>query len=347
MGPVFVSLEGDDKVAFFQLDPVTGELSDRRDIEVPGGPAPMTLSPGGRFLFVGLRTTPALAAFRVDAEKGDLSPLNRVPSPPDPCYLSMDKKGLFLLSAYYRAGRVAVHAINEDGTIHADPVEWRETDRMAHCIQTDPSNRFVFVPHTGPNRIMQFCFSEATGRLSPNSVSEAAPPPGVEPRHYCFHPNGTIVYFSNEEKASSVSIYRFDPARGTLHFLETTTTLPAGYSGDNTCAQIRIVPNGRFLFVSNRGHDSIATFSVDPDTGALEPTGHAPTEPIPRAFNIDPSGRFLYAAGLYSGRLSAYNIDQSTGKLEQAGIYHVGEKPMWIEIPQRNAIHRQRTQDRG
>jgi 6-phosphogluconolactonase len=151
------------------------------------------------------------------------------------------------------------------------------------------------------------------------------------PRHFCFHPSKNILYFSNEQ-GCSITAYAFDPTTGLLTSLHTVSTLPAGYDGRNTCSQIQIAPSGKFVYAPNRGHNSIACFAVDATTGHLTPTGHMPTETIPRAFSLDPTGTFLFAAGLESGRLAAYRIDSTTGLLQPLDVYPVGNRPMWVMI---------------
>ncbi len=150
------------------------------------------------------------------------------------------------------------------------------------------------------------------------------------PRHFCFHPSLDVLYFSNEQ-GCSVTAYRLDRSRGTLTPFQTISTLPEGYKGENTCSQIRMAPSGRFLYAPNRGHNSIACFSVDA-SGRLTSLGQTPTERVPRVFNIDPQGRFLYAAGLESGRMASYRIDGTTGKLQPLEVYEVGKAPMWVLI---------------
>jgi 6-phosphogluconolactonase len=129
-----------------------------------------------------------------------------------------------------------------------------------------------------------------------------------------------------------VTAYHLEPATGTLSPFQTVSTLPEGYDGSNSCAQIGITPSGAFLYAPNRGHNSMACFAVDADSGALTPVGQVPTEPVPRAFGIDPTGHFLYSAGLESGRLAAFRIDQQAGTLTPLDVYPVGERPMWVTI---------------
>jgi 6-phosphogluconolactonase len=331
---MYVSLQADDKIARFAMDAATGDLTLEEELKVPGGPAPIAVDPARRFLYVARRGERKISSFRIDEGSRALSMIGTVDLPTDPCYISTDRKGRFLLAAYYEGRGVSVHRIGDDGAALDPPVERLETARGAHCVQTDPSNRFAFVPHIagrGPNEIWQFRFDEAMGRLTPNAPPKVVPPEPVGPRHYCFHPQKDVVYFSNEQ-GCSVTAYRFDRAAGTLAPLQTVSTLPPGYGGQNSCAQIRITPNGRFLYAPNRGHNSIACFSVDAATGLLTSRGQVAAEPVPRAFNIDPAGTFLYAAGLESGRLTAYHIDADSGVLRPFKTYTVGARPMWVMI---------------
>jgi 6-phosphogluconolactonase len=210
-------------------------------------------------------------------------------------------------------------------------------------MQTDRSNRFAFVPHIarlqdnvmeppkdnpGPNSIYQYRFDENTGRLSPNDPLELKMTANLGPRHYTFHPTQNVVYFSDEQ-GCSVTAYHLDGEAGTLSAMQTVSTLPEGVTVRNTCSQIQMTPAGDFLFVPNRGHNSIAGFSVDAD-GRMTPAGHAATEAVPSAFSLDPSGSFVYAAGSATGVLASYGINAGTGELTPLDTYPVGERPMWV-----------------
>ncbi len=164
------------------------------------------------------------------------------------------------------------------------------------------------------------------GRLTANSPARVEQADRLGPRHYCFHPTLDLVYFSNEQ-GCSVTGYRLDPASGTLSAAQTISTLPDGYSARNTCSQIHLTPSGRFLYVGNRGHNSIAGFAVDPASGRLTAIGRVPTEAVPSAFSLDPAGHFVFAAGTASGRLASYRIDQETGALTPLTTYAVGQRP--------------------
>ena len=234
-----------------------------------------------------------------------------------------------------------MHPLGSDGAVSGPAIDRQNTAPGAHAILTDPSNRFAFVPHIarqndnvleppknipGPNFIAQFRFDAATGRLSPNTPFKLDPPGPIGPRHYCFHPTLDLAYFSDEQ-GCSVTAYRVDRASGTLSAVETIPSLPAGVTVRNTCSQIYLTPSGRFLYVGNRGHNSIAGFAVDPATGRLTPAGHAPTEAVPTAFGLDSTGTFLFAAGTASGRLASYRVDGETGALTPLDIYTVGRRP--------------------
>jgi len=338
---LYVCLQDDDKIAAFGIDADTGRLTRQADVPAAGGPSVLALSPDRQVLYVGHRMRPAISSFRIDQGTGELMLQNSVPSEHAPTYLAADRTGRYLLSVYYQGGYGATHPLGTEGAVGALPVDRQEAATGAHAIQTDPSNRFAFVPHIarlndnvleppknnpGPNVIMQFRFDENTGRLTPNSPFRLEPAERVGPRHYCFHPMQDHVYFSNEQ-GCSVTLYRLDSTTGTLASVQTVSTLPDGYSVRNTCSQIHLTPSGQFLYVANRGHNSIAGFAVDSATGHLTAIGHVSTEAVPSAFGLDPAGHFLFAAGTASGRLAAYRIDDKTGTLTPLATYAVGQRP--------------------
>ena len=336
---MYVSLQQEDRIAQYAVDTATGALEHRADYALAGMPAPMAVDPQNRFLFAGRRLAGGygLTGFAIQPETGHLEQLNSIPLGGDPVHISVDRSGRYLLSAYYYQARVGVHGFNDAGTLDPSPIEWLQTGIGAHYIETDPQNRYVFVPHiaegnhTGVNAVFQFRFDQNSGHLTPNSPDRAIPTSPEGPRHFCFHPSLDMLYSSNEQ-GCSVTTYQLNPANGTLDRLRSVTTLPDGFGGYNACSQIQITPSGRFLYAPNRGHNSIAGFAVNPDDGSLTPLGQTATEPIPRAFSLDTSGNFLYAAGLESGNLAAYRIDQDTGGLEPLDVYPVGQGPMWVSI---------------
>jgi 6-phosphogluconolactonase len=332
---MYVTASEDNKISIFEMDSQSGKVKHNQDVEVTGRPAPLAMDAGQKFLYVGRRDINEISSYAIDKSTGGLSFLGTVTVEADPCYLGIDRKNKFLLSAYYNGAHAAVHAINADGTLQQTPVEWYATATGAHCMQTDPSNRFAFVPHIanrgGPNAIFQFRFDENTGHITPNSPFKLEMNGRLGPRHYCFHPTKDIVYVSDEQ-GCSVSAYNLDTSKGTLSHFQTTSTLPDGYDGENSCAQIRISPSGKFVYAPNRGHNSIACFSVDDVSGELTRFDIVPSEPVPRAIELDPQGRFLVAAGLDSGKLASYTINQTSGKLTPLETWDVGKAPMWVMI---------------
>jgi len=338
---LYVCLQDEDKIAAFAIDADTGQRTPRAAVPAAGGPSVMAISPDRRVLYVGHRTQPAISSFRIDQETGGLTLQGTVSQADAPTFLAPDRTGKYLLSAYYQGGYAAVHPLAVDGTVGPAPIDRQDTATGAHAIATDSSNRFAFVPHIarlndnvleppkenpGPNMILQFRFDPQTGRLTPNSPFRVEPTEQLGPRHYCFHPTLDVVYFSNEQ-GCSVTAYRLDRATGTLSAVQTVTTLPDGYTARNTCSQIHLTASGQFLYVGNRGHNSIAGFAVDPVSGHLRSVGHVPTEAVPGAFSLDPADHFLFAAGTASGRLAPYRINGETGALTPLATDAVGQRP--------------------
>jgi 6-phosphogluconolactonase len=340
---LYVCLQDEDKIAAFALNADTGQLTRQAEVPASGGPSVLAVGPDRRVLYVGHRSVPAISSFRINQETGALTPQGTVLPEHAPTFLATDRTGGFLLSAYYQGGYAAVHPLGADGAVGAPPIDRLDTATGAHAIQTDPSNRFAFVPHIarlndnvlepqrenyGPNVIFQFRFDANNGHLTANTPLRVEPAERLGPRHYCFHPTRNIVYFSNEQ-GCSVTGYHLDPATGTLSAVQTITTLPDGYTARNTCSQIHLTPSGRFLYVGNRGHNSIAGFAID-STGRLSAIGHASTEAVPSAFTLDSAGQFVFAAGSASGRLASYRIDDETGALTPLAIYAVGQRPQAV-----------------
>jgi 6-phosphogluconolactonase len=338
---VYVCLQDEDKFAAFAMAAETGGLTPQAAVPAAGGPSVMAISPDRRMLYVGHRTRPAISSFRIDQKTGALTLLGTVAQDHAPTFLAPDRTGRYLLCAYYQGGGAAVHPLAADGAVGAPSPDWLATASGAHAIATDPSNRFAFVPHIarlndnvleppknnpGPNVIMQFRFDAQTGRLTPNSPFRVEPTERLGPRHYCFHPSLDLVYFSNEQ-GCSVTGYALNRASGTLAAVQTITTLPQGYTARNTCSQIHLTASGQFLYVANRGHNSIAGFAVDAATGQLTAIGHVPTEAVPSAFSLDQAGNFVFAAGTASGRLASYRINGATGALTPLTVYAVGQRP--------------------
>jgi 6-phosphogluconolactonase len=325
---LYVSLAGDERIACYRIDE-RGCLDPLGETRPGGAPGSLAADPAAGRLFAAIRTREELASFRIDAVTGALTEIGRVHSG-NAAFVGLDGTRRWLLSAYYQAGRMRVHRIGADGALDAQPVASVDTEKNAHLAVTSPDNRYLFVPHTGPNAIYQFRFDARTGSPAPNDPPRVAGPPGAGPRHLRFHPIGRWAYTADED-GSSVTLWDYDAASGRLSHLQTKSTLPA-WEGENTCAEVRVHPSGRWVYVSNRGHHSLAIFRVDPDSGLLSAAGHAATEKTPRSFDLTPDGRFLYAGGEGGTRLAAYEIDAGTGGLRRIDTYEVGRSPAWIEV---------------
>jgi 6-phosphogluconolactonase (cycloisomerase 2 family) len=343
---LYICLQDEDKIVAFTMDATTGQLTPTATVPVTGGPSGLALSLDRQVLYVGHRGQPAISSFRIDPASGRLTLQGTVALTHAPTFLAPDRTGRYLLSAYYQGGYAAVHPLGADGAVGTSPCDTLATAMGAHAIQTDPSNQFVFVPHiarfndnvleplresVGPNAIWQLRFDVQTGRLTPNTPLRVEPTTRLGPRHYCFHPTLPVVYFSNEQ-GCSVTAYHLDQATGTLSARQTLTTLPEGFTARNTCSQIHLTASGQFLYVGNRGHNSLAGFAVDAVTGQLKALGHVATEAVPSAFGVDPEGHFVFAAGSASGRLASYRIQGETGELTPLTTYAVGQRPMAVLV---------------
>ncbi len=328
---LYVSLAGENRISCWSIDNDSGHLKHLKDTEVNDRPAPLAADLDNSLLFVGRRDLPCVTSYRFNSLTGDLIHVDDGPKlQGDPCYISLDKTNRYILSAYYEAGAVSVHS-NDKGIFTGEKV-WMQTGNGAHCIFTDSDNSHALLPHIagerGINTILKYNFDEDTGMLNPSEREFVKQPDNRGPRHYTFHPNGEYVFFSNEQD-SSVTSYRYH--EGDMEELYTISTLPAHYAGVNTCAQIKITPDGKFLYAPNRGHNSLAGFSINSNSGQLKAIGRTLTEAIPRVLDIDGKGQFLYSAGLETGFISAFRISD-TGNLQFIERFEVGKEPMWILI---------------
>ncbi len=327
---LYVSVSGESRIARFAINAQTGALTAKESVPASGSPGCLAVGPGARFLYAAIRSKGRVETFRIDPTTGNLKSEATAEAVDNPVYLSVDKTGTRLLTAYYGAGKAAVYAIDRSGHAGGEALQVVTTQKNPHSILADRSNRYVFVPNTGSDLILQFRFNAETGGLTPSAEPQVATAAGAGPRHIWFHPSLDTVYVVNE-KNSTVAAYRLNTNTGGLTAFQTLSTLPEDFSGGNTCADIELTPSGRYLYASNRGHDSIAAYAVHEKTGELKRIGVFPTEATPRSFNIDPSGRFLYAAGQGSGKLASYRINQETGALQPLAVYKIGKSPAWVQ----------------
>ena len=296
-----------------RFDPDTGALEPVSVATGADNPSFLALHPSGRFIYATSeveefegKSQGALYAYSVDAQSGELSLINWQGSAgPGPCHAIVDASGRYLLAANYHGGSICVLPIREDGSLEpacefiqhrgSSVNPRRQGEAHAHSINLDSQNRFAYVPDLGVDRVFIYRFDQDSGKLTPADPAFVEVNPGFGPRHFTFHPEGRWAYLINE-LGSAITGFDCDPETGALTEFQTIGTLPAGFSGTNTTAHVLVHPTGRFVYGSNRGHDSIAIFTVDDEMGRLTSVGHQPTGGrTPRNFEIDPSGTFLVA----------------------------------------------------
>lgn len=317
------------------FDPDTGALTNLRLAAKAAHPSFLAFHPRQPFLYavneyVEGEATGSVSAFAIDPETGVLALLNRQSSQGGaPCHLCVDQEGRWVLTANYMSGNVALFPVEADGRLGlvADIAqhqgkgidEKRQEGPHAHSVTFDLSNRVVLAADLGIDKIMAYTLDGAQGRLVPNGVPWAALPAGSGPRHLAFHPGGRYVFVINELN-STITAFKYDEQQGSLASYQTVPTLPEGFTGENHCADIHVTPNGRFLYGSNRGHDSIVIYAVGGEDGRLTYVGHQPTQGVmPRNFAIDPTGTYLLVANALSDTVVNFRINQETGVLGNTG----------------------------
>lgn len=327
---MYVSNSGSSFLSHFLMDEDTGALTAQPDIEMGGGPGALATDSKERWLFACMRSQKEFVTYAIDRRTGGLQRLSGVPAGSAP-YVLVDDTDSYLLANYYGEGAVSVHGIDAEGNLTAEPLQWIETATHAHSIQTDPSNRFAFVPHTMPaNAIYQFRFDATSGKLTPNEPAFIQPEGPEGPRHFVFHPKKDLFYSVNEDNCT-VSAHHFDADKGTLSSFQVISTLPPNTDMEGmSTAEIKMSEDGKHLYASNRGHNTLAHFAVQ-DDGTLVLVDRYETEAVPRFFEIDPTGKFVYSAGQNTGRLVAYRIG-ADGALEKMATYDVGDGPLWIQF---------------
>jgi 6-phosphogluconolactonase len=328
---VYVSEGGHNRIAVFSLDEEAATLARKGDLLLPGTPGALALSPDGKTIYASVRSEKTFVTLAIDPATGLLSIAATAPAAGNAAYVHPDATGRWLLAAYYGEGLVSVSPINEEGRVVEEPVQVLDIGPKAHCIRTDPANRYAFSPHPMDlNCVDQFRFDAAKGELSLNDPPTMLGEDNAGPRHLKFHPNGKWVYVVNEQ-GKSVTFCRYDAEKGRLEKRQTLSTHPKDwYVNSGSCAEIRISEDGRFAYASNRGHESIASFTIDPESGELAELERVPTEKIPRSFDLMPGGRFLVAAGQGEGRLALYRRDPGTGRLTRVQTLDCGKSPAWV-----------------
>jgi 6-phosphogluconolactonase len=324
----------------FSYDTETGKLTPKGVAAETSDPSWVVIHPNGKWAYVanesGKEST--ISAFALDAQSGKLTLLNKLPAlGEDPCYISFDKTGKFVLIANYTSGNIAVFPILPDGKLGEHtavvtdagtlgPNKERQEGPHAHWIEPSAGNRYVYVSDLGLDHVLIYKFDVAKGTLTPAGAAAAKPndpfsatlSPGTGPRHVAFSRDGKFMYVLGEIK-STVTVFG-NQANESYRSIQTISTLPAGFSGRNDTAEIAMHPNGKWLYASNRGHDSIAVFEVESGKGTLRLIADVPTGgKEPRHFAIDPAGKYLLAENENSDTIVTFRIDPTSGKLTPTG----------------------------
>jgi len=284
----------------------------------------------------------AASAYKIDPVTHNLRLLNeQATQGADPCYLSVDSRKRTLLVANYTGGSVSVFPVRSDGTLGmvaqvqqdegSGPKE-QQKGPHAHCVIFDAFERHALVADLGIDKVMIYRFDRTTGRLSPAKQPFAELKPGAGPRHLSFHPSGKFLYVINELD-STMTAFGYNEREGTLTMIETVSTLPSDFSGISYCADVHVSSSGKFLYGSNRGHNSIVVFAIDQLTGKLTLVEHVSTEGNwPRNFTIDPSGGFLLVANQRSDNVVVFSLNANTGRLKPTGVNEQIPSPVCLKF---------------
>ncbi|ALJ01202.1 hypothetical protein DC20_04525 [Rufibacter tibetensis] len=334
----------------YRLNEETGALT--RALGVKGGENPsfLTLDADRKHLYAVNETTEyegqksgAVSAFAIDQKTGDLTFLNRQPSLGGaPCYISLDHKNKVALVANYVGGNVSAFPVQADGRLGASSdmdqhqgkgPRPQQDGPHAHCILPDPQNDYALAVDLGIDQIISYKLDRSAGKLERQAQPAFTAKPGAGPRHLTFHPtNKRFAYVINELNAT-LTTFTYNPSNGTLTEVETVSTIPAGYTGENSCADIHVSADGRFLYGSNRGHNSIVVFSIDANTNKLTLVEHVSTQGNwPRNFAFSPSGRTLLVANQRSNNITTYKVDTQTGKLTYTGNSASVPSPVFVQV---------------
>jgi 6-phosphogluconolactonase len=328
----------------YRYDAATQEVTSLGLAAETTNPSWVALHPNRRFLYAVNEVqnyngpnSGGVSAFAIDRATGKLTFLNEVASRgADPCYITVDQSGKYVLVANYTGGSIAAFPISADGKLGKASAFVQHTGHSlnpkrqeaphAHSIDLSPDERFAFVDDLGLDQLLVYKFDKSKGSLKPNKPPFAPLDAGAGPRHFALHPSGQFAYVVSE-MASTVTAFSVDLKAGMLHRSQTISTLPDDFKGENDDAEVEVHPSGKFLYASNRGHDSITVFAIDSSKGTLTVVEHASTQgKTPRNFAIDPTGTLLFAENQQSNNIVIFRIDEKSGKLTPTGrVLEVGQ----------------------
>jgi 6-phosphogluconolactonase (cycloisomerase 2 family) len=330
-----------DGIHVYRVDPATGAWTHVQHVGDLVNPSYLALSRDQHMLYSVHGDSDFATAFALDPKTGEAKVVNRASTGgKNGVRQAIDPSGKFMIVANYSSGSVAVLPIAPDGSLkdqhqlvalpgEPGPHKVEQQSSHPHDIVFDPSGRFVLVPDKGLDRVFVFRFDAATGTLSPTEQGSVQSRPGAGPRHLAFHPSLPIVWVLNELN-STTATYRWDAQRGALTPLQVITTLPTDFTGYSTAAEIAVTPDGRFVYCSNRGHDSAAIYSANAE-GLLSPVGWQSTKGSgPRFIGLDPNARFLNAANENGDNIVTYRVDPKSGKLDPTGQVVANASPVTI-----------------
>lgn len=324
---IYVSVNKEKKIVIYRLDPSEEDLIYVGKQDMAGEPGSLCTDGSARKMYAGLRDISSVTSMNINIKSGKLDCIKNTPVADNPVYISTDKRGKYLFFTSYNGNKNAVYPIRREG-VDCTPVQVIDARINPHMIKADAAGEHVFVPNKGGDVVQQFIFRKS-GILEPNKPDAIAVRTGSGPRHFTINPGGNIMYVVNELSCTVIA-FGYNKKTGALSGpFQEISTKPADYTQYNTCADIHITPDGRFLYASNRGHDSLAGFSVDAESGQLTQIGWFPTEKEPREFEIDPSGQYVISAGESSGGIALYRI-QNDGSLLLLKTYYVGQWPVWV-----------------
>ncbi|WBO86228.1 lactonase family protein [Hymenobacter yonginensis] len=339
-----------DSIFLYRLNATTGALTRLRAEK--GGPNPtyIALDTKRQHLYAANEVdefqgakSGFVSAFAIDRRTGGLMLLNQqLSGGGGPCYVSIAGSNQATLVANYGGGSVSLLPLAPDGKLQpsaataqyrgSGPVKNRQGEPHAHCILPDPANRFAFAVDLGTDQVLGYQLAANGSQWTPLPAPAFTTQPGAGPRHLTFHPNGCWAFLINE-LACSITALTYDTTAGTFRELHTVPTLPAGFTAPNTCADIHVHPNGRFVYATNRGHDSLAVFAIAPDSGRLTLVEHVSTQgKTPRNFAIDPSGAILLVANQNSNNIATYTINAQTGRLTPTGVVVEVPAPVCLQV---------------
>ena len=342
-----------------ELDVRTGKLGEPRLAVGASDPSFLAIHPNRRFLYsVNENGIPGhrgggVSAFAIDALSGTLSPINQQSSVGDgPCHLVVDKQGKSVLVANYGGGSVACLPIDPNGALRPASSFFQHRGKVAdlqrqggprgHSVNLDPANHFAVVADLGLDKVFVYRFDPARSKLTANEPAFAKVAPRSGPRHFAFHPDGKYGYVINEI-ANTVTAFAYEADKGILTEIQTISTLPEGFKGVSNTAEVQVHPSGKFLYGSNRGHDSLAIYKIDSTTGKLTTVAIEPTQgKAPRNFALDPTGAFLFAENQDSDSIVVFQVDQETGALKPTGQTVVIGKPVCIRMMPKPEASRRR-----